>query len=185
MADLCIREVIKQMETGEIPYLLRELDHLQLKNGILYRKRIIREKIAYQLVLPERFQSDVLKCLHNDLGHMGIDRTLHLVWSRFYWQKMAADVENKIKTCGHCIRRKTLPEKAASLVNILTTRLLQLICIDFLSLEPDCSNTKDVLVLTDHFAKCSVCFGNSYSKPKSKDCCKVLMEAFHFSLWLP
>uniref|UniRef100_A0A3P8SAU4 Integrase catalytic domain-containing protein n=1 Tax=Amphiprion percula TaxID=161767 RepID=A0A3P8SAU4_AMPPE len=66
---------------------------------------------------------------------------------------MAADIEHKIKTCGRCIRRKALPEKAAPLVSIQTSRPLELLCMDFLSLEPDTSNTKDILVLTDHFTK--------------------------------
>lgn len=66
---------------------------------------------------------------------------------------MASDVEHKVRTCGRCTRRKVLPEKAAPLVNISTTCPLQLVCMDFLSLEPDQSNTKDVLVITDHFTK--------------------------------
>lgn len=66
---------------------------------------------------------------------------------------MARDVEAKINTCDRCVRRKALPERAVPLVNIKTTRPLELICMDYLSLEPDQSNTKDTLVLTDHFTK--------------------------------
>lgn len=43
--------------------------------------------------------------------------------------------------------------KTASLVNITTTQPLQLVCMDFLTLESDRSNTKVVLVITDHFTK--------------------------------
>lgn len=164
-ADPCIREVVRQMKTGEktsrsvreaipkLPLLLRELDRLVLKDEVLYRKRTTGSQITYQLVLPEQLQSDVLKSLHDDFGHMGIDRTLDLVRRRFYWPRMAVDVEHKVKTCGRCVRRKALPEKAAPLVNITTSRPLQLVCMDFLSVEPDQSNTKDVLVITDHFTK--------------------------------
>lgn len=56
------------------------------------------------------------------MGYMGIERTLDLVRTRFYWPKMAADVEHKIKTCDRCICRKALLEKAAPLVNIKATR---------------------------------------------------------------
>uniref|UniRef100_A0A3B3IN64 non-specific serine/threonine protein kinase n=1 Tax=Oryzias latipes TaxID=8090 RepID=A0A3B3IN64_ORYLA len=70
---------------------------------------------------------------------------------------MATDIELKVKTCERCTRRKARPEKSTSrkapLVNIVVTRPLELVCIDFLSLEPDSSNTKDVLVITDHFTK--------------------------------
>lgn len=52
---------------------------------------------------------------------------------------------------NHVEESDMLPEKAAIMVNIKTTRPLELVCIDFLSLEPDKSNTKDILVITDHF----------------------------------
>lgn len=52
--------------------------------------------------------------------------------------------------------RKKLPEKAAAMVNIKTTKPLELVCMDLLSLEPDKSNTKDILFITDHFTKYAV-----------------------------
>lgn len=39
------------------------------------------------------------------------------------------------------------------MVTIKTSRPLELVCMDFLSVEPDRSNTKDILVITDHFTK--------------------------------
>lgn len=164
-ADPALREVIYQLETGEkvppsaraeipeLPLLLRELTKLEVRDGILYRKRHENSQPSYQLVLPEELRPTVLQSLHDDMGHMGIERTLDLARTRFYWPRMATDVEHKIKTCGRCVRRKALPEKAAPLVNIQTSRPLELLCMDFLSLEPDTSNTKDILVLTDHFTK--------------------------------
>lgn len=164
-ADSTIREVIAQMELGEktpptvrrelpdLPLLLREWNRLELCDDVLYRKRQAGDQVTYQLVLPEVLRASVLQSLHNDMGHMGIDRTLDLVRTRFYWPRLSADVERKVKTCDRCTRRKRFPEKAAPLVTIKTTRPLELVCMDFLSIEPDCSNTKDILVLTDHFTK--------------------------------
>ncbi len=54
------------------------------------------------------------------------------------------------------MRRKAPPERAAPLVNITTSRPLELVCMDFLSLEPDRSNIKDILVITDHFTRYAV-----------------------------
>lgn len=78
-----------------------------------------------------------MKELHDEMGHLGIERTLDLVRSRFFWPKMSLAVEQKVKTCERCVRRKTPPEKAAPLVNIKTSRPLELVCMDFLSIEPD------------------------------------------------
>ena len=167
-ADPCLREVIAQMESGEkvpptvrkelsgIPFLLREWNRLEMHDEVLYRKRQDNGRVTYQLVLPEELRTVVLQSLHNDMGHLGIERTLDLVQTRFFWPKMAADVERKVKTCDRCIRRKAQPEKAAPLVNIKSTRPLELVCMDFLSLEPDRSGAKDILVITDHFTKYAV-----------------------------
>lgn len=188
LADPCIKEVIAQIQTGEspskpvrdalprLPYLLKEKDRLEFHDGVLYRRRNIADKDTYQLVLPEKFHADVLKRLHDDLGHMGVDRTLDLVRNRFYWSKMASDIEYKVRTCGRCIRRKVLPEKAAPLVNIITNRPLQLVCMDFLTLEPDRSNVKDVLVITDHFTKYALAIPTP--NQKAKTVAKCLWEQF-------
>lgn len=114
-ADPCIRELIHQLETGEkipptaraelpeLPLLLREWSKLMLMDGILYRRRGENEDLSYQLVLPPELHPLVLRSLHDDMGHMGIERTLDLVRSRFFWPKMAMDVEQKIKSCGRCV----------------------------------------------------------------------------------
>lgn len=109
-----------------------------------------------QFVLPTALRPVVLQNLHDDMGHLGIERTLDLVRYRFYWPKMAVDVEKKVKSCERCVRRKAPPDKAAPLVSIQTTRPMELVCMDFLSLEPDSKNIKDILVITDHFTKYAI-----------------------------
>lgn len=167
-ADQCIKHVISQIEHGvkppsslrtelpDLPLLLRELNKFELRNGILYRTRLEEGHPQHQLVLPEELRDVVLTSLHDDMGHTGKERTVDLVRARFYWPRMALDIEKKIRTCTRCVCRKALPERAAPLVNITTTRPLELVCMDFLSVEPDRSNTKDILVITDHFTKYAV-----------------------------
>ncbi|KAK7933739.1 hypothetical protein WMY93_004635 [Mugilogobius chulae] len=187
-ADANLRDVIHQLETGEtvpptlrkelpeVSLLLRELTRLELQDDLLYRRRQDGENVLFQLVLPEELRPVVLTSLHDDMGHMGVERTLDLVRSRFFWPRMAVDVETKIKTCNRCIRRKALPERAAPLVNIKTARPLELLCMDYLTLEPDRSNTKDILVLTDHFTKYAVAIPTA--NQKAKTVAKCLWENF-------
>ena len=80
---------------------------------------------------------------------------------------MAVDIQNRLETCDRCTCRKSPPEKAAELVNIKTSRPLELVCMDFLSLEPDSSNTKDILVMTDHFTKFAVAVPTPNQKAKT------------------
>ncbi|XP_068078506.1 heat shock 70 kDa protein 12B isoform X1 [Danio rerio] len=167
-ADSTISQIISHLNSGEKPsptvrgelpelsLMMREWNRFVLLDGVLYRKRQNGEVLTHQLVLPKEFRATVLRSLHDEMGHMGIDRTLDLARSRFYWPKMAQEVEQKIKTCPRCVLHKAPPEKAAPLVNIRTTRPLELLCMDFLSLEPDRRNFKDILVITDHFTKYAV-----------------------------
>lgn len=148
-ANSTIQVVIAQLERGELPppllreelpdrsLLLREVNKLVLHNKILVRRRQMGSKHTYQLVLPEKYRADVLHQLHNQMGHMGIKRTLDLVFSRFYWPRMSIDVVNRITTCKRCERWKSLSEHAAPLVSIHTSRPLELVCMDFLSVVPD------------------------------------------------
>lgn len=193
--DSTISQVIKQIEHGQtppptvrkelpdLPLLLRELNRLEMHNEVLYRKRQDGDQVTHQLVLPEELRASVLQSLHDDMGHLGIDRTLDLVRTRFYWPRMATQVEQKVKTCDRCLRRKGPPEKAARLVNITTTRPLELVCMDFLSLEPDSSNTRDILVITDHFTKFALALPTS--NQKSRTVARCLWDQFIVHYGIP
>lgn len=170
-------------ELPELGLLLREWNKLEVLDGVLYRKRQEGAQTHYQFVLPEALRSLVLKSLHDDMGHMGTERTLDLIRKRFYWPKMSAEVEAKVKTCNRCIRRKTMPEKAAPLVNIVATRPLELVCMDFLSVEPDSSNTKDILVITDHFTKYAVAVPTP--NQKARTVAKTLWDHFFVHYGIP
>ncbi|KAL6488151.1 hypothetical protein MHYP_G00047770 [Metynnis hypsauchen] len=187
-ADPAISEILHLMETGgspspavrrelpDLPIYLREMNKLELRDDILYRKRQICNEIHNQIVLPEKCRDMVLTSLHDDMGHLGFDRTLDLTRSRFFWPRMANDIERKIKSCSRCVCRKALPEKAAPLVNIQVTRPMELVCMDFLSIEPDRSNTKDVLVITDYFTKYAVAIPTP--NQKARTVAKCLWESF-------
>lgn len=194
-ADPVIQHIVAQLERGEsppasvrkqlpdLPLLLREQTKLELLNNVLVRRRQIGDEITYQLVLPEECRSEALYQLHDQMGHLGIERTLDLARSRFYWPRMSVDIHHKVKNCERCVRRKAQPDKAAPLVNIKTSRPLELVCMDFLSLEPDRSKTKDILVLTDHFTKYAVAVPTP--NQKAKTVAKCLWDNFLVHYGIP
>ncbi len=59
-----------------------------------------------QLVLPKSLHSVTLGGLHDDVGHLGWDRTLDLVRKRFYWPNLTRDVEEYLRQCERCVKRK-------------------------------------------------------------------------------
>ena len=69
---------------------------------------------------------------------------------------MYADVEEHIECCERCIRRKAPLGKKVPMVNIQTTHPLELVCMDFLSLETSKGGYHSVLVITDHFTRYAV-----------------------------
>ena len=60
--------------------------------------------------------------------------------------------------CDRCIRRKTRFKPSAELVNITSTQPMELICIDFLSLEKSECGTEHILAITDHFTRYAQAF---------------------------
>ena len=48
----------------------------------------------HQLVLPQRFHSKILRSVHDDMGHQGLEKTMELLQERVYWPTMAADASN-------------------------------------------------------------------------------------------
>ena len=133
--------------------LVRNFDKLVIINNVLYRQTIIEQKKKYQVVLPSKFIPTILRSLHDDMGHPGKDKLTSLIRDRFYWANMNDDIETWIKQCQRCLLRKTPDNNRAPLVNIQTFQPLELVCIDFLLLDPSKGGYENVLVITDHFTR--------------------------------
>lgn len=152
--DSDIETVDRRSEDPEVALLFRERSKLLLVDGVLHRKVLNQRGEAFhQLVIPHSSRERAFKGVHDEVGHMGIERTLELARARFYWPKMAKYIETKCKNCERCVRRKARVQKASKLVNIKVSGPLELVCIDFLTLEPDSRDTRNILVLTDHYTK--------------------------------
>ena len=131
---------------------LREKDKLVIVKGVLYRKRLCDNIIKFQLVLPEEYRKAALQGCHDQVGHLGRDRTLELLRDRYFWPGMTKEASDYVAHCERCIRRK-IPPNRAPLINISSSFPLELVCIDYLSLESCKGGIEDILVVTDHFAK--------------------------------
>ncbi|KAJ7986493.1 hypothetical protein DPEC_G00340450 [Dallia pectoralis] len=136
-----------------------------------------------QLVLPSEFREVVLKATHDDLGHLGIERTTDLLRSRFFWPKLAFDVEQYIKNCGECVTRKTPCHRVAPLHHISSNGPMDLVCIDFLSMEPDSAGICNVLVVTDHFTRYAQAFPSR--NQKAQTVAKILVDKYFLHYGLP
>ena len=70
---------------------------------------------------------------------------------------MQEEATQYVMHCSRCLRRKT-PPQVAPLQPILVTQPLELVHMDYLSLEPSKGNIENVLVITDHFTRYALAY---------------------------
>ena len=133
--------------------LLREWKRIREEDGVLYRVVQINGQSARQLILPGSLKSNVLKSIHDDLGHQTAEKTTVLARSRFYWPGMTADVADYCRTCGRCTLAKAGKKLHPSMSSLTATRPLEILAVDFTLLERSTEGIDNVLVLTDVFTK--------------------------------
>lgn len=170
-------------ELPEFACWRREWSNLAVSNGLLFRVTTSEGKLNRQIVLPSALQSDTLASLHDSHGHLGFDKTYALVKDRFYWPGMKDAVKQYCKSCERCLVRKTLPRKTASMQHMQSSGPMDLVCIDFLSIEPDRHNVGNVLVVTDHFTR----YAQAYPTrdQKALTVAKILCEKYFVHYGLP
>lgn len=138
--------------------LVRQLDRLELDQGILYRR--ITDPIlgpTKQVVVPEALQGTLLYLSHEKYGHQGPDRTLQLLRRRAFWPHMHLDVDEWCRRCERCqISKKPSLKTHTPMGHLLATKPLEVISVDFTVLEPAKDGREDVLVITDVFTKYTV-----------------------------
>ncbi len=171
-------------ESDGVRVLLRQWDKLTLQQGVLYRQTFdVTKKRTLQIVLPQKYKQQVMTSLHDDMGHPGVEKTTGLIRQRFYWPRMNTDIYNKCQTCERCIKRKAHPQTAAPAGSLKSTGPLQLMCMDFLQIEPDDKGVQNVLVITDHFTR----YALAYPTPdqKATTVAKILWEKVFVHYGLP
>ena len=76
----------KEGDPSGMRVILKYNQDLELKNGLLYRKVQLQnhDKVRHQFVLPEIYRKRAIMALHDDFGHLGMEKTLGLLKDRFF-----------------------------------------------------------------------------------------------------
>ena len=94
------------------------------------------------------------------MGHLGVDRTVHLARQRFYWPWMQSDIKDFIGNRCQCIKQWCpVFHTRDPLKPIVTTAPFEMVSIDFLHLEKSSGGYEYILVIVDHFT----CYCQAYA----------------------
>ena len=106
-----------------------------------------------QLCLPKPFRKETLEGCHDNVGHLGLERTLDLLRDRFYWPHLFEDVKQHVGTCRRCQIAKSKQQRAP-MQPYHANAPMELVHMDYLSIEHG-KTGKDVniLVITDHYSR--------------------------------
>ena len=150
-------------DSADVKSLLRIKKSLVLTKGILFRKSYTdntsSKKIIWQLLVPKTHRHKAILGCHDEIGHQGRVRTLSLLRKRFFWPGMQVEATQHIAKCSRCLKRKSTPQ-VAPLQPILVSQPLELVHLDYLTLEPSRGNIENVLVITDHFTRYALAYAS-------------------------
>ena len=198
-ADPSLATIIHLMESDQLykrkPYkkdstdvksLLRTKKSLVLTKGILFRKSYTdntsSKKIIWQLVVPTTHRHKAILGCRDDIGHQGRVRTLSLLRERFFWPGMQVEATQHIAKCPRCLIRKSTPQ-VAPLQPILVSQPLELVHLDYLTLEPSKGNIENVLVITDHFTRYALAYASKTQTAQTA--ARILWDNFIYHYGFP
>ena len=166
LGDRNIAVVMDHMESGkklnpegspELGVFAREWEKLRLREGVLYRKTTDSQgQLVHQLVVPTTHRKEALKGVHEDLFHTNFEDAIRQARKRFFWPFMSTDLKRKVEKCLKCKRSKARQQKAP-MCSIVTTYPLELLSIDFLTIDVK-GEKQSLLVVMDHFTKFAQAF---------------------------
>ncbi|XP_076057230.1 uncharacterized protein LOC143034764 [Oratosquilla oratoria] len=105
--DPDLRELYERVESGS------ELsEEYYLDKGVLFRRWVESTcptddavwSERRQVMLPRVYRKEVLRLGHDSplSGHLGVRKTLDLIWQHFYWPGIRRDVAQHCRTCHTC-----------------------------------------------------------------------------------
>ena len=169
-SDPMCRPIIEFLKSGNLPTdpkmarkVAVEAENYAILNGILYHLRFSdgaqkrKDRCFQQVVVPAKLREEVLAAMHDEMTacHQGFTRTLLSVKCRFYWNSMAYDIENWIKSCRTCSSRNR-PGKATKAPMILreVESPFDTIVIDLVGpLKKSSKGNKWILTVEDYLSK--------------------------------
>ena len=128
--------------------------HYLIQDGILY---FVSEKpngdVFLRLVIPEKFQNDIIRQFHDLLGHAGIERTYNSARSSYFWPGMFKTIDKYVSRCVTCQERNLKAIKSPISSSNAVNGPWQQVAIDCVGpMQTTPSGNRFILTLVDWFS---------------------------------
>jgi hypothetical protein len=135
-------------------------------NYFVEEEQLKKRKIPYnQVVVSDpAIENQILKSLHEDLGHRGMAKTYRRVKERFWWEGMKKMARKWVQTCDACQKQsKDLPKEEG--IPTSTSTLFQRIVMDAVHVKA--GRWKYMVVARDNFSGWAETVGLTKLKSKT------------------
>ena len=147
------------LSSPESKYFWINKDLFHLEDGVLFRKKLDSEDL--ELVIPDSLKEQALSW-HHDIpmaGHQGVARTKAKLREKFFWVKLAKDVESYVLSCPICTQnKKNKTYGKVPMTEYQAGTPMERVHIDFIGPLPKTERGNEhCLVMVDQFTKWVEC----------------------------
>lgn len=173
--------VYKQLQDCNITKIqeeleVRESDKFELRNGVVYRKRNGR----IYFYVPDSMIQDVIRMCHDEIGHVGPEKTIDLINKTYWFPGMRVRVKDYISNCVKCLTYSVPTGKVEGKLHVYEkgSRPFETLHIDHYGpLEKVGHGFKYIFIVIDAFTKYTIIYPVKSTVTKEVIAC--LRQYFH------
>jgi thymidylate kinase/transposase InsO family protein len=148
-----VHDLGKEERVKEMRRIKKRATKYKWYEDVLYK----RKDKAYHKdrVVPEpQDRVRIVQEVHNDMGHLGVNKVMSLISQRFYFKNMREIVAQELKKCDGCARKKADFKKDPELHPLPPLPSFKRFCMDTLGPLPRTPRGNAYIVVAiDHFTK--------------------------------
>ena len=140
-----------RMLSADAKLLLRRLKDIYIEHDILK----VKGKYGGRIVVNGTELPLLMICYHEGQRHLGEDRTVDLIESRFFSPNMRMSIVEAVKKYHRCALMQTLPAKNKTSMGHLRIHKhpFDIVSMDHVSIDNRATGTHTVITVVDHFTK--------------------------------
>lgn len=161
--DEIIENLRLKLENADIPGYI-------LENGLVFR---VNDQQKKQLYVPKEWEENVMRMVHENYGHMGIEKCATQIQKHYWFPNMREKLNKFIKNCLKCIYYSVPPRSNARNLHSIekVPEPFHTLHIDHFGPLPSIkSKRKHVLVVVDSFTKFTKLYAVNSTNTKEAIC---------------